>query len=72
MNQVLRILSKVGEYVYKNSIWLIPIIDTTIQAVKKLIKRKQNDRRIESENQDGGGEVGSDSGLCPDSVADKQ
>lgn len=72
MNQVLRILSKVGEYIYRNSIWLIPVVDTTIQAVKKLIKRKQNDRRIESENQDGGGEGGSDRELHQDSVANQQ
>lgn len=51
MNQALRILAKLGEYVYRNSLWLIPIIETTIRTVKNLIKRKKNDRRIEEQNQ---------------------
>lgn len=51
MNQVVKVLMKVGQYVYRNSVWLIPIIETTFQTVKKLIKRKKNDRRIEEQNQ---------------------
>lgn len=51
MNQVVRALMKVGQYVYRNSVWLIPIIETTFQAVKKYLKRKKNDRRIEEQNQ---------------------
>lgn len=51
MNQVVKVLMQVGKYVYRNSVWLIPIIETTFQTVKKLIKRKKNDRRIEEQNQ---------------------
>lgn len=51
MNQVVKVLMKVGQYVYRNSVWLIPIIETTFQTVKKYLKRKKNDRRIEEQNQ---------------------
>lgn len=51
MNQVVKVFMQVGKYVYRNSVWLIPIIETTFQTVKKYLKRKKNDRRIEEQNQ---------------------
>jgi hypothetical protein len=52
MGGVLKILLKVGQYVYRNSIWIFPLVETAYQQIKKLIKRKKNDRNIESINQD--------------------
>jgi hypothetical protein len=49
-------LAKIGEYVYRNSVWLIPVIETTYKAVKKLIKRKKDERTTERENKEGSGE----------------
>jgi hypothetical protein len=43
MNQVLRLLAKVGVYVYRNSIWLIPVIETTYRQIVKIIKRKKDE-----------------------------
>ena len=56
MGNVLKILAKIGEYVYRNSVWLIPVIETTYKAVKKLIKRKKDERTTERENKEGSGE----------------
>ena len=56
MNQVLKVLSKIGEYVYRNSVWLIPLVETTYKAVKKIIKRKKEERTNERENQESGRE----------------
>lgn len=60
MKSVIDILTKVGQYVYKNSIWLIPIAETVINSITKLIRRKKNERITESEGQSGGGEAGPD------------
>lgn len=56
MNAVLKILTKIGEYIYRNSMWLIPVIETTYKTIKKLIRRKKNERTTESENQNSSGE----------------
>lgn len=56
MGNILKILAKIGEYVYRNSVWLIPVIETTYKAVKKLIKRKKDERTTERENKEGSGE----------------
>lgn len=53
MNAVWKILIKVGEYIYRNSVWLIPAVETVYKTVKKIIRRKKNERTIESENQSG-------------------
>jgi len=60
MKSVINILTKVGQYVYKNSMWLIPIAETVINLITKLIRRKKNERITESEDQSGGGEAGPD------------
>ena len=57
MKSVINILTKVGQFVYKN-IWLIPIAETVINSITKLIRRKKNERITESEDQSGGGEAG--------------
>jgi hypothetical protein len=40
--------------------WLIPIAETVINLITKLIRRKKNERITESEDQSGGGEAGPD------------
>lgn len=61
MNGVIRILAHVGQYVYKNSVWLIPVVDTAVRTIKKLIKKRKNERTVESKDQNGGGEAGQNS-----------
>jgi hypothetical protein len=56
MNQVLRVLSKIGEYIYRNSVWLVPLVETTYKAVRKIIKRKKDERTTENKDQGGSGE----------------
>lgn len=56
MNGVLKILTKIGEYIYRNSVWLIPVLETAYRTIKKyFIRRKKDDRRVETENQNGSG-----------------
>lgn len=56
MNAILRILTKVGEYIYRNSVWLIPVVETAYRTVKKyIIRRKKDDRRTESKDPQGSG-----------------
>jgi uncharacterized protein YktA (UPF0223 family) len=56
MNQVLRVLSKIGEYIYRNSVWLVPLVETTYKAMRKIIKRKKDERTTENKNQESSGE----------------
>lgn len=56
MGNVWKIVAKIGEYVYRNSVWLIPVIETTYKAVIKLIKRKKDERTTERKNKEGSGE----------------
>ncbi len=62
MKSVIDILTKVGQYVYKNSIWLIPLVKSTVETVKELFnhKKDKNGKSEESGEQvdhdrDGGG-----------------
>lgn len=56
MGGLLKILTKIGEYVYRNSVWLIPVIETAYRTVKKyIVRRKKDDRTVETQNQDGSG-----------------
>ena len=55
MNAVWKILIKVGEYIYRNSVWMIPVVETVYKSVKKIIRRKKNERTIENQNQIGFG-----------------
>lgn len=53
MKGVIDILLKVGQYVYKNSVWLIPAIETVYRTVKRIIKRNKDDRGIKKQDQAG-------------------
>lgn len=48
MKSVIDILTKVGQYVYKNSIWLIPIAETVINSITKLIRRKKMNESLKA------------------------
>jgi len=60
MKPLFEILKVAGKYLARNSIWLIPIAETVINFITKLIRRKKNERITESEDQSGGGEAGPD------------
>lgn len=72
MNGFLNIIKTVGQYIYRNSVWLIPVTETAIRQIKKIIRRKKDERKFENEGEIGGGEIGQDRGFCPDSLQDKQ
>ena len=55
MNNVIKILAKVGEYIYRNSVWLIPIAETVIKQVQKMIRRKKDERKNGGEDKEGSG-----------------
>lgn len=66
MGNVIKILEQFGKYIYRNSVWLIPLVEGAIRTVKKIIKTKKDERDIKDENQNGIGEVGQDSELLKD------
>jgi hypothetical protein len=62
MNGFLNILKEAGRYIAKNSIWLIPLVKSTVETVKELFnhKKDKNGKSEESGEQvdhdrDGGG-----------------
>lgn len=52
MNNVIKILLKIGQYVYRNSIWIFPLVETTYKQLKKIIKQRKDERRTNIENQE--------------------
>lgn len=58
MNNLIRILTKVGEYIYRNSVWLIPVAETMISQIKKVIRRKKEEHKNGEEDKESSGDGG--------------